>query len=410
MQPARVAGTVEVEVMSDTAAPAPATAPHALSASPSAPPPQSTSGDAAPQPPSEPAESRRARPIPPLPGVFPDDDPFPSPPSPPGVHVPTRGSDGRFVAPTPTVGEHTLERATPPEPPASKFKFAGEEFDSQEAAEQNFRSLRGQFKPLQSVAKQVGGVDKIPTVLRQAAESARGWKAAYDQLKAEQDASRGTSPAGISPPQSTQSSPGADESADGVDWELYAEIKKLATESGEPWKAEQWLIKETQKAERSRIDKLIAERMKPYDDAQAKAGIVAQTETLFRSLAEYTLSDGSSAYPELQDEQASYEVGRLWASLGLPPEAALTPQGALAAIALYRMAKPSESQARPDAPPTAPPTPSNTDVRAAADVTDGRQMVVSTPQPGGPSAEAARILSGLRQVNHGNHALLGFEP
>lgn len=366
-----------------------------------------------------PAAPRKAlRPIPNLPGVIPDAD-FSSfgAPSDAGTSPgtgPARDAQGRFLpgsAPGQDGAEdHTLE-ATPP----TKYRFAGEEFESAEAAEQNFKSLRGQFKPLTQLAKSLGGIDKIPATLTRAAESARGWEARAKHLQAELDSYRqGSQPAQQQhdAPDTTHGEPAEAEA--GVDWALYAEIQKLAHESGEPWKAEQWLINETQKAERARYEQLLEDRLAPYDQERQRAGVVTQTEALFGQLAEYAYPDGSPAFPELHDESAAYEIGRLWVSLGLPREAAMTPSGAAAAVALYRMqraGRPLTVPAQPAAPtavdPRAPAAP--TDAAAAAALADGRTSQFELPGQGGPSAEAARILAGLRSTNAGNRSVLGFD-
>jgi len=360
------------------------------------------------------------RPIPSLPGVFPDDDPFPTEPSADGKSgVAPRGPDGRFLASSsatsPSVTEHALETGTDPAT-AEPFEFAGERFESREKAEQNFKSLRGQFKPVQALARTVGGVDRIAPTLSSAAASARGWKAEAERLTAELAAARsGRQPATPGVTSSPAHTPDAVAEPADVDWELYAEVKKLATERSEPWKAEQWLIEQVRKIERTRTDKMLDERDAPIKAQRARDAVAAQTETLFSSLAEYTYEDGSPAFPELSDEAAAYDVGRMWASLGLPSAAALTPQGAIAAIALYRMSQPKESQAkvaaRPPSPsPSAPAEP--TDTQSAADLVDGRQTVASVPGNGAtaPSAEAARILAALRSTHSPSRAMLGFEP
>ena len=94
--------------------------------------------------------------------------------------------------------------------------------------------------------------------------------------------------------------------------------------------------------------------------------------------------------------------------------------GAIAAVAVYRMAKTKGSQAGPapvpgnvstPAPATPPaPAPTATDALAAAALGDGRGSNASLPGDNAPSAEAARILAGLRSANSGNRATLGFDP
>lgn len=370
--------------------------------------------------PEAPRLAKPVKPIPDLPGVFADDDPFPLPPSrsatsdPSKGTGPVRGPDGRYLAgtsPAADSSEHAPEAGTQPDPNApqsAKFKFAGEEYDSREAAEQNIRSLRGQFRPIQSLARSLGGVDKIIPQFTSAAESARGWKAEATRLAAELEAARNGAPvAGDTP-----TAPVETAEAVGIDWELYAEVRKLATERGEPWKAEQWLHERQEEVIQARIQRALDERFAPIDEADQSEAVTNQTAELFGSLAQYVNSDGSAAYPELGDEQASYAIGKIWATMGLPPEAALTPQGAIAAIGLYRMAKSGRAPASPAStvPPAttaAPPYP--TDAHAAADLGDGRQRVMSMPGGDGTSAEASRILAGLRSVNSGNRALLGFE-
>lgn len=381
-----------------------------------------------PAPETAPRLARPAKPIPSLPGVFPDDDPFPSPPSsksaatsdsPRASTSATRGPDGRFLAgPSPAetdVGEHTLEAVDAPPPTAARFKFGGEEFASQSEAEQNFKSLRGQFRPIQQLAKSLGGVDKIIPSYSTAAESARGWKGEHEKVSTELATVRAELAALRSGRPATATAPGPDapaaEAAD-VDWDLYAEVKKLATDSGEPWKAEQWLIEQVRAADRAHYTKVLDDRFKPLADQDAQQAVHDQTEGLFSNLAEYTNSDGTPAFPELHDERPAYEVGKLWASLGLPAEAAMTPQGAIAAIAIHRMAKNQpRSQAGPAAvAATTAPTPAlPTDAHIAAALDGGRSMRVSAPGGDAPSADAARIMAALRATNSGNRAVLGFD-
>lgn len=363
------------------------------------------------------------KPIPRLPGVFPDDDPFPAPPSDtadaqPRTATPPRGPDGRFVAPssaTPGDGEHTRQPETKPADAADgPFEFAGERFPNRAAAEQNFKSLRGQYRPIQSLAKSLGGVDKIVPQFQSAAESARGWKAAHDAVVAELTALRSGKTAPATTPTPTPQPDAASTEALAVDWELYAEVKKLATERGEPWKADQWLYEQQEKVRQAQLQRVLDERDAPLKAQQEKAAVVAQTQELFDGLSEFTLEDGSPAFPELHDEEASYAIGQLWASLGLPREHALTRQGGIAAIALYRMSR-AGSQARAAAPsapptPTPPPTPPvPTDTHSAASLVDGRPTVASVGGNGSVSAEAARIQAALRSTHSPNRSVLGFD-
>lgn len=382
---------------------APASTPSVSPSTPSTPP--------AP-PGSPPSSTSPAEPLPPpLPGVLPD-----------GPAPPLR--DARQVVQDASPADAPAQ----PDPAAPRFQFGGEEFESQEAAEQNFRSLRGQFKPLQALAKDLGGMERILPTLKSAADSARSWQAEAQRLQAELAAVRAAPAAAPSPSTPTAPAPDAADpsaaqdtqpSTEDVDWELYAEIKRVATESGEPWKAEQWLINETRRIEQSKVEKLLDERLAPFREAQAREAVLSQTETLWSSLAEYVnTADGSPAFPELQDSESAFKIGRTWAQMGLPPEFALTPNGAIAAIALYRMmsaagasqgSPPNGSVASPPAPPT--PSPSQANATAAAELDGGRPVPTAPPQPlAGVSAEAARIKAGLRQAHaNASRGHLGFD-
>jgi hypothetical protein len=410
-----------------TSAPA---APSAPSAAPAAPAPgPGTHAAPAPSPSTAPA-------IPALPGVVPDDGPtfgLPADASPSSgeraLAGPARGPDGRFLPSAPPadgatltvpVGDTPVEPGTPEPAATAPFEFAGEKFESKEKAEQQVKTLKGMYRPLQALARSVGGINKIPAALSGAAESARAWKAEAERLVAEH--ARGAQPAsaapGATPPTPTEAPGDSGETA--IDWNLYAEITKLANESGEPWKASQWLAEQQERVIQARVNKMLSDKLAPIDAERERAELSHQTETLFGNLAEYTHSDGSPAFPELHDEAAAYEIGSMWASLGLPREAAYTPQGALAAIALYRMKATRRSNpaapaggappvARPSAPPAAPKVPA--DVLAAASLGDGQPTVASIGGQGGPSAEAARILAGLRSVNanSASRVTLGFD-
>lgn len=409
--------------MAEAAVAAPAPAPSTAPAESAATAPSTGSAEAAVVTTSSgdipvvPNPRKAAKPIPSrpqLPGVFPDEgDPFPSD----QAASPSRGPDGRFLAspssatsPTAPAGEHSQQL----EPKPAKFKFGGEEFDSAEAAEQNFKSLRGQYKPIQQLARQLGGIEKVPETLTRAAESARAWNAEALRLQAELATLRSGQPAGQSPA-APAPDPTPPAEAD-VDWDLYAEVKKLATESGEPWKAEQWLINETRKLERARFEQMLDARFEPIRVQQQQAEVDGRTTELFSNLQNYTLADGSPAFPELNDGDSAYAIGKMWAQLGLPAEAALTPQGAIAAIAMYRMLASGRSnpqaRAAASAPPTQPPPPppAPTDTQAAAGLVDGRPSLASVAGNGAPSAEAARIVAALRATRtDGRTQMLGFD-
>jgi hypothetical protein len=330
-----------------------------------------------------------------------------------------RDEKGRFLA-RPEVATEPQREGDPakpavepaPEPPQDPnapavFKFAGEEFASQEAAEQNFKSLRGQFKPLNDAA-------------HGAAESARAWKAEAEKAVAQRDALVAELNAVKAVPQSQPAAKPAEvpaEAAPSIDWALYAEIRKQADATGEPWKAEQWLHEQNEAVLKAREEKLREELSEPQRKAEARRQVGQKTEQLFSSLAEYVNEDGSVAYPELRDPDQAYQVGKFWASMGLPTEYALTPQGAIAAIGMYRMASKQGAAVAAEAaaaagsqgsPAPTAPTPDQVAAEAAANLVGGKPTVQVSPMDSTMSPEAARVLQGLKDTKLTQPGL-GFE-
>jgi hypothetical protein len=325
-----------------------------------------------------------------------------------------RDEKGRFVARPDVATEPQLEgkegdQSQPdpaPEPPVDpnvtpKFKFAGREYDTQAEAEQRHKSLEGQFKPLSETAQR-------------AAESATAWKGEAEKFASQRDALF----AELQAVKATQSGQPADAvpkdqaetpAPESIDWELYAEITKQYTEAGTPWKAQQWLQGQIDAMQTKRETALREELSKPAKEAAAREAVAQQTDQLFSSLAEYNNEDGTPAYPELRDPEAAYAVGRFWTQMGLPKEYALKPQGAIAAIAMYRMASAAAagSQGNP-APAPAPPTPEDVAGSAAADLAGGRPNVSVSPADASMSPEAARVIAGLKNTTLTRPGL-GFE-
>src|SRR3989304_1378329 len=163
-----------------TAAPAAPAAPGPVG---SAAPPQAPATA-----PATPATQSVLRPIPPrtpkLPGVLED--------GPEDASTETARADrphdpaGRSGAGEPKVGEPAGEPKLPgirpdvavPEPPDTKpkFKFAGKEYESPEAAEHEYKSLTGKLQPTQRKLAETEGT------LVKAAESARGWHSEAQRL------------------------------------------------------------------------------------------------------------------------------------------------------------------------------------------------------------------------------------
>lgn len=370
-----------------TAAPAPAapaTGQAAAEAGPQTAAPGTQAGES-------PAGEPKPRAVPKLPGVM-DDGPETVDRTEEVRARAGRDERGRFVK----GGEGAVEQPRdplpePPKPPEPKkpFRFADQDFDDQRAAELAFKSERGKLQPVQRK------LAEVTTDRDKAAESARGWHARAQELEAriaELQAGRGEVAPGTPDPQS-QPAEG------GIDWGLYAEIVKAANEAGEPWKAQQWLQEQYDASIRAEFARLRDEAIEqPRREAAEQAALTQTADTLVSSMAAQTNPDGSPTFPELADGPGNEAeaVGALWVSLGLDPRAALTPGGAVAAVALYRMAKAMNSPAAP-APTSAPPAP-NPAAEAAAALDAGRPLAPVAADYRGVDPTAARIVSGLKNT------------
>lgn len=340
------------------------------------------------------AAPRTIKPIPPsrprLPGVLEDGPEDASTPE--AVEARARDAAGRFTKTSD--GTPIVERGAEGEPKIPdlpeakpKFKFAGREFATQAEAEHYVRSMEGRYKPIQEAATRDGAQ------LVKAAESARGWHSEAQRLAArvaELEAGGGNP------------TPAAESAPTGIDWGLYAEIAKVAAEAGEPWKAQQWLQEQTdtlrtRDAEtlRQEIARLRDEAIEgPQREAAERAQLVQTADALVNSMAAHENPDGSPAFPEFRDGEQAREIGKLWQSLGLDSQIALTPGGAVAAVGLYRLAK--SMNAAPTAPPqtlVALPDPA---AEAAAGLDGGRPLMPAASGRSSLDPSVARLVAGLK--------------
>lgn len=378
-----------------TAAPPAAAPAAALAAAPA----NSPAGEPnAPQPGAQAAQPRTIKPIPPprLPGVMEDGPEDASTPEAQAARA--RDAKGRFLKgggetsevvqkPRPSATDAPEGEPTIPDAPEAKpkFKFAGREFESPAAAEHWAKSMEGRYKPIQEAAT------RHEAQLVKAAESARGWHAEAQRLQAriaELEAGGGNPTPAAQP----ESAP-----AQGIDWALYAEIAKVANEAGEPWKAQQWLQEQYDANIRAEFARLREEAIEnPRREAAQQAELAATADTLVNSMAAHTNPDGSPAFPEFRDGEQARQVGELWQSLGLDPRLALTPGGAVAAVALYRMARAMDAAAAPAPVPTPAPPPPNPAADAAAELEGGRPLMPAAASRREMDPSVARLVAGLK--------------
>lgn len=378
-----------------TAAPSAGPAPAAPAASPAT----SAEGQTPATPGAQSAQPKTIKPIPSsrprLPGVLEDGPEDAS--SPEAVAARARDEKGRFARTadgTPVV-EKATESATPEVPDAPeakpKFKFAGREFDSPEAAEHWVKSMEGRYKPIQQKATE------SEAELQKAAFSAREWQRVALEREAriaELEKAGGGNP--------TPETPGETK---GIDWDLFAEISKVANEAGEPWKAQRWLQEQydslraaDREALRAEIARLHDEAVEaPQREAAARAELEQTADTLAISMQGHKNPDGSPTFPEFHDGEQARAVGELWRSLDLPPELALTPGGAVAAVALYRLARAMDG-AQPAASSAAAPPPPDLAAAAAAGLEGGRPLMPAATPRRELDPSVARLVAGLKNT------------
>ena len=303
-----------------------------------------------------------------------------------------RGPDGKFVKaagePTPTdrAGEPTPE--PPPETePKQKFRFLDKDYATQREAELAFKSEREKLVPVQRK------LASTESELEKASHSAREWHKVAQQYEAriaELEAGAGQRPA--SPDPQSELAEG------GIDWGLYADIVRAADAAGTPEKAHQWLVEQIEAQRQRDIAALRKEAIEdPRQAAEAEAQLVQTADTLVASMAAHRNADGSPAFPELMDgpTNRAHEVGALWVSLGLDPHLALSPGGAVAAVALFRMAQAMSGAANASATPPTPPAPDLAG-DAAATLEGGRASALAAGEHRSLPPEVARLVSGLK--------------
>ena len=378
--------------------PAPA-APGGAEAAPAEAKPSTSTPTAQPVDPGEPSRlqepERKIKPIkprPPLPGV--DDAPPPMPPNmPPGL-VP-RGPDRKFVKPGAAPAKPT-DPSAPADPnatPQPKFKFGDVEFESEEKAIQNFKTLRGMHKTM---------VEKVATLERtsgDATNSAWGWKAEHDRVLAELTAlKQGRVPAATPQPTGSASEPAA---AEGIDWALFKDIREQAIAAGEPHLADVWLAQENAKQIQAAVQKIVNEKFQPVEQQQQFAQAAAMTEQLVNEVASLVYADGTPAYPELKTPATLVAIGKHWVEQGGDPRSVLTKAGLRAAVNLYRetYGKPSvPASTSPAAPTTHAPaaTPSGPTAAQLADSgLDGGEPPFHRESPG--ASDVPEVLQRVRE-------------
>jgi hypothetical protein len=362
----------------------------------------------------EPAKATEADPKPKrsggLPGVVTAED---------APELPVRGPDGRFISheeaarifnaeldgddgvriegeePPPT----PEKSAEPPKKPTlpgqtGKVTFLGKEYENIAAVEQMYRSLQGMHDP---IAKKLSQTEKDRDY---GYEAANKWEQAAREARAELEQFKKTG--GRVAPTAQDAGPGESKLdltslVDGINYDAFEAIAH--DPKGGTRVAGQYLTSQILNTVLSKIVPAVRaellQEFSPVKQAYQQTAEQAQTANAVQqtidAVANYQTLDGKPAFPELLDEQALVEVAQTWRESGLPPQAALTPQGLINAIGLYRLMKSLPAGIEAAAPPE--PAVPGPEIAALAEGTDGAHTGLGrTPEPShlGPDARALR--------------------
>lgn len=250
------------------------------------------------------------------------------------------------------------DKRAPADSPA-KFKFAGEDFETQDQAEQSFKTLRGMYRPLKEKADQSDHnytasqrwMDVTKQVLAGTA-SPETINALRTQLGVAGVATRA--------PQSHSGSQGAGSSnvagiLKDIDMGAFATI--AADPDGGLEVAGRYLVQEVLNAVEEKllpaVEQRIQGRVQPLLADREQSDLSRSAETLLEQMG--NLVDPTTkeiAIPELRDPVAVTEIGRLWGADGGKAEELVTPRGLIKAVALYRFMNPHATSGASKATPT----------------------------------------------------------
>ena len=235
--------------------------------------------------------------------------------------------------------EGEQEEAAAEETPPEKFAFMGEEFDSKEAAEQNSRSLRGQFKSQQDQINELRTANNSYELAFQRAEQEKA-SGAQPQPQGSTDAEPGAKP----------ESSGGDAVSEiitkGIDWEMVKQVRETQGEDA----AMQWMAYELGTKLNDRFESQLKEKTSEFGKFQEATQAQRQVADTFTQARNFVDPEGQPLYPELQEQESTREVFQIWERLDLPPAKMLSPAGVYFAILAHRDLKGINSKSKATAP------------------------------------------------------------
>ncbi len=229
--------------------------------------------------------------------------------------------------------EALVDGAQKPDDKPATFKFGGQEWESQEKAEQNFKTLRGQFRAKEAARQEAAAS------AHEATTAAFAWKAEADRLQQELNQYQSGNTSGQSPVQGdgTPKDPqAAANPLQAIDWSLY---QTLHDDHG-PKVAAAWLYEQTLNALSGQLDKRVNDKVDPVlDPIKSREQQLQEGNQLiaaFQESAALKFDDGSPVYPELTDGRATRDIGTILMQLELPTDVSHSHRGIHLAVVTYR--------------------------------------------------------------------------
>lgn len=292
-----------------------------------------------------------------------------------------------FEIPAPPKREGEQPKAPEEQKAPEKIKFNGKEYGSMQEIEQEHKSLQGMFKPMQE------RLSKAEQAAQLAMQRANEW---MEYAKSAQQQAP--------PPQQTQPQPTDMQSAEqelqavlaGIDGDRF---ETLARERGLPlagrYLAAQVLATVHDKMLPALTEQILKQVQEQYAPVTQSVELQQQTQqagSLIENVSQFRNNDGSLAFPELNDPDEMSEVAELWSS---NPEAKLTPQSLIQAIAMYRLYRNSRGTQPTSTPQPVQVTPPPNMVQRPESLEDGGVRVTPASPRNNGDGDGSRFARAL---------------
>lgn len=319
-----------------------------------------------------------------------------------------------------------------------KISLGGKEYESLEKADQAHRTLQGMFKPLTEIlgpnpGDWNGKVQELKSAATLKQERDYGYEAANawervaielaenggDVAKIRELAQKyklnvrgvGSGKPQAAATQAGQSNTDLASVMDKVDLGVFENLTiNGGLKAGGKYLVEQ-ILAVVQNDLLGNVRAEVAAKFAPQEAQEQEAQIARSTEAVLDRLINLRTADGQEAFPELKDPKLVHEIGLTWRNQNLPPDAALSDQGLMSAVALWRMLKGFEPKLPVVANPQTQPRQNDGPAPAAAASLEGDESgsPLGRGQRSNMSPEARRFSNALKDTSWID-SNLGFTP